>query len=364
MTMDLTSGSPDEPTLKSLAAKICDRHRRAQSLAESAIRYAKEAGEALLEAKGQLPHGSFLPWLADNFPDISTRQLNRYMQVTRDWDEIEKRIEKDGPLSITQAVNTGVDKSDAHVGFEIPLPKKGQRLVAFLREDGDDDDFLEIVPTDDSDYFFLARFNFIDLNNEFCQRAIHGDHVAFFLEGIAPDFDLKTLSWISDSHPPLKGSHHPLSRSVRWWLRYRHADYWFAPPEVMPVVTVETVWDEALNQADSDQRLSPYSPSEIALIRKYAEEEFSQLEHSANSDNRPKGRCPECGHMDGQFWGFGLCWQHRLCWRIDKGRGTPGQIEETDRHRDQARMVLLEGFFCKATVAEPAGALKAGDAPW
>jgi len=77
-----------ELTLDSLASTINDRHRRALSLAGSALEYARECGQALNEAKGQVPHGAWQSWLANNCPGISDRQTQKYMQVERQWDFI------------------------------------------------------------------------------------------------------------------------------------------------------------------------------------------------------------------------------------------------------------------------------------
>lgn len=42
--------------------------------------YYQAAGEKLLEAKGQMKHGEFMPWVARNFA-IKDRQANRYMAL-------------------------------------------------------------------------------------------------------------------------------------------------------------------------------------------------------------------------------------------------------------------------------------------
>lgn len=56
------------------AAKRLDRERR------SAVEHAIRAGDLLIEAKAQVRHGEWLPWLAENFP-ASERLAQSYMRL-------------------------------------------------------------------------------------------------------------------------------------------------------------------------------------------------------------------------------------------------------------------------------------------
>lgn len=59
--------------------------------------HAIRAGELLTEAKEQVRHGEWLPWLAANFP--STRQMaSGYMRLFRHRDEMENAFSIRGAL--------------------------------------------------------------------------------------------------------------------------------------------------------------------------------------------------------------------------------------------------------------------------
>src|SRR5690554_5121324 len=53
----------------------------ATTRAKHAIAKAVECGGLLLRQKESLPHGAWLPWLAEQCPDISARTARRYMRL-------------------------------------------------------------------------------------------------------------------------------------------------------------------------------------------------------------------------------------------------------------------------------------------
>lgn len=69
-------------TLFDLATIANREHALAFEAGVSMIEHAIRAGEALIEAKAQLRHGEWLPWVADNF-DASEDTAERYMNVAR-----------------------------------------------------------------------------------------------------------------------------------------------------------------------------------------------------------------------------------------------------------------------------------------
>jgi hypothetical protein len=73
--------------LNDLAAKINDWHRQCVRAAGSALEYAKHAGDLLLEAKAQVDHGGWLPWLQIHFEGSEWTARN-YMRVASNWDRI------------------------------------------------------------------------------------------------------------------------------------------------------------------------------------------------------------------------------------------------------------------------------------
>ena len=75
-----TSDTPTRP-LSTLVALIRDDLRAGREAAErAALPYYQAAGEKLLEAKAQLPHGDFQSWIKGHFK-VSYRQARRYMAL-------------------------------------------------------------------------------------------------------------------------------------------------------------------------------------------------------------------------------------------------------------------------------------------
>jgi hypothetical protein len=84
--MDITTQS--EPSdiirpLKILVPLIKDKLKQGDEAAETAsLPYYQAAGEMMLEAKGQMPHGEFGPWLQRNFNRSGTT-LRKYMSAAK-----------------------------------------------------------------------------------------------------------------------------------------------------------------------------------------------------------------------------------------------------------------------------------------
>jgi hypothetical protein len=87
--------------LSDLSSQINNNHRRADTLARSSFEYAQKCGKALREAKAQVGHGGWLPWLARNCPDLSARRAQKYMQINEHWPQIEEALGQDFPETIT-----------------------------------------------------------------------------------------------------------------------------------------------------------------------------------------------------------------------------------------------------------------------
>jgi Protein of unknown function (DUF3102) len=68
--------------LVSLATRIRQEHEAVATSIMKAVEHAITAGELLLEAKGQVKHGEWLSWLADNC-EISARTAQAYMRLAR-----------------------------------------------------------------------------------------------------------------------------------------------------------------------------------------------------------------------------------------------------------------------------------------
>lgn len=133
---------PGQLTLFDLATIANREHALAFEAGVSFIEHAIRAGEALLEAKAQIRHGEWLPWLAKNF-DASEDTAERYMKVAsnsarvRNLEEptLRKALEALSPpdLDPTMAVMSSsaspewatpqdvFDELDAEFGFELDV---------------------------------------------------------------------------------------------------------------------------------------------------------------------------------------------------------------------------------------------------
>jgi len=90
-------------SLPDLAARIRAEHEAVSAALKESVRHAIAAGELLIEAKGQLGHGRWLPWLRDHCT-ISERTAQLYMRVAKNRAEIEAQIRNGvADLSLNEA---------------------------------------------------------------------------------------------------------------------------------------------------------------------------------------------------------------------------------------------------------------------
>lgn len=89
-----------------------EEHRLAREAFGSTLQHAIAAGEALMAAKAQLPHGQWLPWLVANF-EGSERTAQAYMRVaanpqtSADFDSIQKALGAVAGKDAHVAANSG-----------------------------------------------------------------------------------------------------------------------------------------------------------------------------------------------------------------------------------------------------------------
>ena len=70
--------------LSDLATQISEEHRLCTEAISKGLQHALKAGELLLEAKKQVRHGNWLPWLQESF-EFSVRTAQLYMRVAREY---------------------------------------------------------------------------------------------------------------------------------------------------------------------------------------------------------------------------------------------------------------------------------------
>lgn len=105
-----------------LAARILTEHRAVSTALKESVRHAIAAGELLIEAKNQVPHGGWLPWLQEHCT-MSERTAQLYMRVAKNRTEIENQIRNDvADLSLNEAAAMLMLSSDV------------RKLLAFARD--------------------------------------------------------------------------------------------------------------------------------------------------------------------------------------------------------------------------------------
>jgi len=101
---DLATQDAPRPTdLATLANEINDLHVRATEAARTAIDHARECGELLIQAKAQIGHGGFLPWLEANCR-VKLRQAQKYMTLAREWPAIEAKCASNAHLTLDRVL--------------------------------------------------------------------------------------------------------------------------------------------------------------------------------------------------------------------------------------------------------------------
>jgi DNA N-6-adenine-methyltransferase (Dam)/Protein of unknown function (DUF3102) len=105
-------------SLHLLAERIREEHSAAEVAkgaavvaARKGIEHALVAGDLLIEAKAQIPHGHWLPWLAENCPTVSERMAQHYMRLARNRVELEAEKRNVSDLSLREAVRL-LDEDD------------------------------------------------------------------------------------------------------------------------------------------------------------------------------------------------------------------------------------------------------------
>lgn len=121
-------------SLPDLAARIRAEHEAVSVALKESVRHAITAGELLVEAKGQLDHGRWLPWLRGHCT-ISERTAQLYMRVAKNRDEIENQMRNGvADLSLNEAVALLMLSSDVRKVLDFAKQAEGlsgEELVDF-----------------------------------------------------------------------------------------------------------------------------------------------------------------------------------------------------------------------------------------
>lgn len=91
------------PDLVSLAIDINREHAEVLRCAAQGAEHAKRAGEMLQQVKAALPHGAWLPWLAEHC-EVSPRMAQRYMRIAAGWSTLESKTTRVSHLPTRRAL--------------------------------------------------------------------------------------------------------------------------------------------------------------------------------------------------------------------------------------------------------------------
>jgi hypothetical protein len=110
--------------LAELAARIKAEHEVIAAALRTSVTRAITAGELLIEAKAQLKHGQWLPWLRDHC-QIPERTASHYMRLARHKDEIGNVAD----LTVRDAIDVlarSKDKADSEETIPVKPPRPAE----------------------------------------------------------------------------------------------------------------------------------------------------------------------------------------------------------------------------------------------
>jgi hypothetical protein len=103
MTAELIT-TTEATDLAALAEQINVLHKSVGVMMRKSLTAARKCGELLIQAKSQVPHGQWLPWLESNFS--ATRKIAAaYMRIADRWDEIEGDVTEGYICGTTEAIS-------------------------------------------------------------------------------------------------------------------------------------------------------------------------------------------------------------------------------------------------------------------
>jgi hypothetical protein len=88
------------PVVASLAKEISEAHTQFLEGMTTTLNAGIKVGELLIEAKQNMEHGEFLPWIAESLP-FTERTAQKYMKIARKQDEVETK----GAKLLSEAYN-------------------------------------------------------------------------------------------------------------------------------------------------------------------------------------------------------------------------------------------------------------------
>ena len=132
--------------IRTLAAEL-------DSLRNTALEKANEAGKLLRDTKAELPHGEFLPWIEANFT-FTGRTARRWMRISEDIET--GKLKTDTVSNLTEAYHLTTTPKIYPKKSPFTIPTPTQRLILTSPEDGGEIAVFE--PIDD----LFVRLSYTD----------------------------------------------------------------------------------------------------------------------------------------------------------------------------------------------------------
>ncbi len=127
------------PKLADLAAQINTEHAGVEAAVRASLGHARKAGELLLQARGQCPHGAWLPWLKDNVR-CSARTVQGYMRIAKEWERLGANTQPVAYLGLKEALQLLAEpveekpETDAKVAKVLGLISTLRNLYSMLSD--------------------------------------------------------------------------------------------------------------------------------------------------------------------------------------------------------------------------------------
>ncbi|SRR5579883_153170 len=155
--------------LKVLAEHINDAHKRCSQALRDGLQHALEAGRLLLEAKEEVPHGQWIPWI-ETHCDFALRTAQAYMKIAKDMPLLdEAKAQRVAHLPFRRALVElaegasagGEEKEERRAALRLMENKPVEKVVKMI-ERGGEARSCRLLPTAAetgwaSDGRFLAR---------------------------------------------------------------------------------------------------------------------------------------------------------------------------------------------------------------
>lgn len=168
--------------LTTIASEINEAHGLAIAKACEALEHARRAGELLLQAKGAIGHGGWLPWIEANC-SFSARTAQRYMNLSEGWDRLQGKYDTVSHLTLNRAlslISKAVDAEYLHLNdaSELSTNLPDGRLI------------LISPSANHPGYFFVNCVNTRDWIAEGWERPVKAEYVPACLNAlrVPPDW--------------------------------------------------------------------------------------------------------------------------------------------------------------------------------